>query len=126
DDALARRVIHHALPAHGVRNRSALGGVLSFGFDRDRVAAEDVEFALGKRLLIKLAAFSRWRDWIEHARIGNARLCVVGNQLVSIHSDADSRKWRPTLHDTSPRRDGRTTAAAPAAASRWAGARQQA
>jgi hypothetical protein len=40
--------------------------MLAFGLDGDRVAAEDVQLALGKRLLIELAALGGWRDWIEN------------------------------------------------------------
>ena len=101
DDPLARGVIHHALPADGVRDCAALSGVLSFRLDGDRVTAKDVELALGKRLLVKLTAFSRGCDWIEHTRVGNTRFRMVRNQLVPVRRDADSRKWRPTLHDTS-------------------------
>ena len=39
-DSLAGRVIDHTLAAHGVRDRAALRGVFSFGFDGDRVAGQ--------------------------------------------------------------------------------------
>ena len=57
DDALAGGVVDDALAAHRVGDGAALRGVLAFGLDGDRVAAEDVEFALGKGLLVELAAF---------------------------------------------------------------------
>ena len=113
DDALAGGVVDDALPADRVRDGAALGRVLAFGLDGDRVVAEDVELALGKRLLVELAAFSRRRDGIEDTGVGDARFGVVGNQLVPVGGDADSRKWRTTLHDTSPCRWGQHARRAP-------------
>ena len=100
DDALARRVVDDAFAAHGVRDRAALGRVLAFGLDGNRVVAEDVEFALGERLLVQLAAFGRRRDGIEDTGVGNARFGVVGNQLVAVGGDADSRITRSLFHRT--------------------------
>ncbi len=56
-NALPRCVVDDALAAHRVRYRTALRCVLAFGLDGNRVAAEDVQLAFGKGLLVKLAAF---------------------------------------------------------------------
>ena len=98
DNALARGVIHHALAAHGVGDRAALGGVFSLRFHGDRVLTKHVELALSKRLLIQLAALGRRRNGIEHAGLGDARFSVVGNQLVAVGGDSDSRVTRPGSH----------------------------
>ncbi|MEI9968990.1 MAG: hypothetical protein WDM87_10310 [Terracidiphilus sp.] len=57
-----------------MRNRSALGRVLSLGLNRDGVAAKNIQLALGIGLLEQLAAFSRRRDGVENAGVGDARL----------------------------------------------------
>ena len=57
DDALAGGVIDDTLAADGDRNGSALRRVLSLGFDRNCILAEDIQFAFSKRLLVQLAAF---------------------------------------------------------------------
>ena len=99
DDALAGGVVDDALAADRVRDRAALRGVLAFGFDGDRVAAEDVELALGERLLVQLAAFGRGRDRIEDAGVGDARFGVVGDELVAVGGDANPGVARPGLHE---------------------------
>ena len=77
DNALAGGEVDHPLAAHRVGNGAALGRVLAFGLNGDRVAAEDVQMALGIGLLEELAALRRRRNGIEHAGIGDARLGVV-------------------------------------------------
>ena len=104
DDALAGGVVDDALAADRVRDGAALRGVLAFGFDRDRVLAEDVEFALGECLLIQLAALGGRRDGIEDAGVGDTGLGVVGNQLVAVGGDADPGKTRSVLHQRPPQR----------------------
>ncbi len=90
-NALPRRVVDDTLAAHGVRNRTALGGVLAFGFDGNGVAAKDVELALGKRLLVELAAFCRGGYGVEDASIGDPGFSMVRNQLIAIGGDANPR-----------------------------------
>ncbi len=91
DDALARCVVDDALAAHRVRDRAALRGVLAFGLDGDRVAAEDVQLAFGEGLLVELAAFGRGRDRVEDAGVGNPGFSVVGNELVAVGGDTNPR-----------------------------------
>ncbi len=102
DDALARGVVDDALAADRVRDRAALGGVLAFGLDGDRVAAEDVQLAFGKRLLVQLAAFGRRRDGIEDAGVGDPGFGVVGNQLVAVGGDTDPRIAGSARHGRIP------------------------
>ena len=98
DDALAGGVIHHPFSGNRKCNRAALRGVLSLGFHCDGVVAEDVEFAFGKCLLKQLAALGRGRDGIEHTGIRDAGLGMVGNQLISVGSNANSRVGGPIGH----------------------------
>src|SRR5262245_2558565 len=72
-----------------MRDGAALGGVLTLSFDGNRVVAEDVQFAFGKRLLVQLAAFRRWRDRVEHTGVGDTCFSVVGNELVAVRGDTD-------------------------------------
>ena len=58
DHSLAGGEVDHALAADRVRNGSALGRVLAFGFNGDGVAAEDVQLAFGIGLLEKLRSDS--------------------------------------------------------------------
>ena len=103
NDALARGVIDDALSAHRMRDGAALCGVLAFGFDGDRVAAEDVELAFGKCLLVELSAFGRRCDGVEDAGIGDARFRMVGNELVAVGGDANPRIPGSARHDASLR-----------------------
>jgi hypothetical protein len=48
-----------------VRDGATLRSVLALGLDGDGVAAEDIQLAFRECLLIQLAAFSRWGDWIK-------------------------------------------------------------
>jgi hypothetical protein len=90
DHALAGGKVDHPLAAHRVGDGATLGGVLAFGLDGDGVAAKDVEVSLGVGLLEELAAFCRWGDRVEHAGVGDARLGVVGDELISVGGDPDS------------------------------------
>jgi hypothetical protein len=90
DDALAGGEVDHALAADGVGDGAALGRVLAFGLNGDGVVAEDVQVALGIGLLEELAALGGGGDGIEHAGVGDARLGVVGDELVSVCGDANA------------------------------------
>src|SRR5262245_42270624 len=74
-----------------MRDGAALGGVLSFGFDRNRVAPKDVELAVGQRLRVHLPALRGTRDLVEHSSVSDSRLGVVGDELVPVCCDADPR-----------------------------------
>src|SRR5262245_24234856 len=78
-------------------DRASLRGVFAFGFHGNRVPAEHVEIALGKRLLVQLAAFSGRSDGVEDPGIGNPRFGVVRNQLVAVRGHTDS--WVTRLFD---------------------------
>ncbi len=93
DDALAGREVDGALATGRKRNRPALRGVLPFCFDGELRAAEDVQPALGKGQLEVLAHLRRGRDRVEHAAVGDARLGVVGHELVAVGGDPDSGVW---------------------------------
>src|SRR5882762_4186480 len=81
-----------------MRNGAALRRVLPLGFDRDRVAAENVELTFRKRLLVQLASFSGGRDGIKHASVGDTRFRVVGDQLVAVGGDPNSGIPRLARH----------------------------
>ena len=99
DNALARGVVDDALAADGVGDGAALRRVFAFGLDGNRVAAEDVQLAFGESLLVQFAAFGRGGNRVEHAGVGDPSFGVIGNQLVSVSGDADSRVTRPRSHD---------------------------
>ena len=88
DDALARREVDHAPPAHRVGDRAALGRVLALGLDGQRVPAEDVQPPFRERLLVQLAPFGGGRDGVENPRVGDPRLGVVRDELVAVRRDA--------------------------------------
>jgi hypothetical protein len=100
DDALARREVDDAPAADRVGDGAALRRVLPLGLDRQGIAPEDVQPALGERLLVELSTLRRRRDRIEHTGIRDTGLRVVGNELVSIGRDADSGIPRPVAHGT--------------------------
>ena len=77
NDALPGSEVDHASPAHRVGDGAALGGVLSLGFDGQRVPAEHVQPALCEGLLVQLATFRRRGDRIEDPRVGNSSFRVV-------------------------------------------------
>src|SRR5207245_11425810 len=89
------------LADHGWRDGAALGGMLAFGFDGNGVAAEHVQLAFRKCLLIQLAAFSRGRDRIEDARVCDARFSVIGDELIAVGRYPDTRETRFLLHGPS-------------------------
>jgi hypothetical protein len=98
DHALAGRVVDDAFAAHRMRDGAALGRMLALGFHRDGVAAEDVQFALGERLLVKLSALGRWRDGIEHTGVADARFSVVRDQLGAVGRHPDPGVTRSHSH----------------------------
>ena len=82
--ALSGREIHHALAADRVSNCTALGRVLAFGLNRDRVVTKDVKMAFGIGLLKEFTALGRGSDGVENSRVGDARLGVIRDELVSV------------------------------------------
>jgi hypothetical protein len=108
DDALAGGVVDDPFAAHGVRDGSALGGVLAFGLDRNRAAAEHVQIAFSERLLVQLASLCRGSDRVEDAGVCYPRFGVVGNELVAVGGNPNARIPRLVLHATFllPRRPG--------------------
>ena len=98
DDALAGGEVDHALAADGVGDGAALGRVLAFGLDGDGVVAKDVQVALGIGLLEELAALGGGGDGIEHAGVGDARLGVVGDELVSVGGKTNAWITRSSGH----------------------------
>ena len=90
DHSLAGGEVDHALAANRVRNGAALGRVLAFRLNGDGVVAEDVQVALGIGLLEELAALGGRRNGIENAGIGDARLGVIRDQLVSVGGDPNA------------------------------------
>ena len=90
DHSLAGGEVDYALSADGVGNGATLGRVLAFSLNCDGVVSEDVQVAFGIGLLEELAALSGRGDGIKNAGIGNARLGVIGDELVSVCGDPDS------------------------------------
>src|ERR1035438_4514966 len=66
---------------------AALCRVCAFSLNGDGVVAEDLEMSFGIGLLEELSAFSGRGDGIEHAGIGDARLRVVRDELISVCSN---------------------------------------
>ena len=97
-DALAGRIVDDPLAADRVRDGAALGGMLPFRLDRNRVLAEDIQLAFGKSLLIQFAAFCGRRDGVKDAGVCDARFGVVRNELVPVGSDPDPRVARSQCH----------------------------
>jgi len=100
DDALARCEVDDALAADGVGDGATLGRVFAFGFNGDGVVAKDVEVSFGVGLLEELATLGGGRDGIEHAGVGNARLGVVGDELIAVCSNSDAWITRRNRHIT--------------------------
>jgi hypothetical protein len=96
DNALPGGKVHHALAAHRVGNRAALGRMLAFGLNRDRVVAKHIQVAFRIGLLEQLAALGRRRNRIEHAGVGDPRLGVVRDQLISVRGNSNS--WKACSH----------------------------
>jgi hypothetical protein len=84
DNALARGEVDHAFAADRMRNSAALGRVLAFRLNGYRIVAKDVEVAFGIGLLKQLAALGGGGDGVEHAGVGDTRLGVVRDELVSV------------------------------------------
>jgi hypothetical protein len=73
-----------------VGDGATLGRVLAFSLNGDGIVAEDVQVALGIGLLEELAALGGRRDGIKDAGVGDACLGVVGDELISICSNANA------------------------------------
>jgi hypothetical protein len=100
DDALAGGEVDHALAADGVGDGSALGRVFALGFNGDGVVAEDVQVALGIGLLEEFAALGGRRNGIEDAGVGDARLGVVGDKLISIGGNPNAWITSSNSHES--------------------------
>jgi hypothetical protein len=98
DNSLARRKIYDALAAHRVSDSSALRCVLALGFDSDGIMAKDIHLSFRVSLLVELATFRGRGDRIEDPRVGDASLCMIGNQLISVGCYADSGVPRLFTH----------------------------
>src|ERR1017187_6595589 len=79
---------------------TALGRVFTFRLDGDGVVTEDVEMSFGIGLLEELAALSGRRDGIEHAGIGDPRLSMVRDKLVSVCSDTNAWITHSNRHES--------------------------
>jgi hypothetical protein len=77
--------------------------VLALGLDRKGVAAEDVQTPFGEGLLEELAALRGRRDGVEDPGIREARLGVVGDELVAVRGDTNARKRGSDAMRTLPR-----------------------
>jgi hypothetical protein len=94
NDSLAGSEVDRALASDRERRGAALRSVFAFAFDGDLRAAENVQFPLRVGPLVNLAAFGRWRDGIEDAAVGDARLDVLRDELVPVASDCDAGVFR--------------------------------
>ncbi len=92
DHALTGGEVHHPLAADRMSNRAALGRVFALGFNGDGVVPEDVQVAFGIGLLKELAALRGRRDRIKNAGVGDARLGVIRDKLVSIGGNPNAGK----------------------------------
>src|ERR1700733_10397101 len=72
--------------------------MLAFRLNGNGVVAKHVQMPLGVGLLEQLAAFCRRRNGIEHAGVGDARLRVVGDKLVSICRNTNAWITRGSGH----------------------------
>ena len=88
DDSLPGGEVHGAAAGNGIGDRSALGGMLPFTFDGYFRFTKDAELALGVGLLVHLSHFGRRGDGVEDSPIRDARLGIVGNQLIAVGGDA--------------------------------------
>ncbi|MBV6516708.1 MAG: hypothetical protein HPKKFMNG_02396 [Planctomycetes bacterium] len=102
NQALTRGEVDHAPSGHGGGDGSALGGVLALGLDGDLLAAKHVQLSFGPGKLVILAHLGAGRDGVEHAGIGDARLGVVGNQLVAVGGEANAGEARFGFHGLTP------------------------
>src|SRR5262249_55235859 len=101
-DALSRGEVDDAIATDRIRDGAALGRVLAFGLDRDRIPAEYVEMAFGECLLIQFAAFGGRRDGIEDAGVRDARFGMVRDELVAVGGHPNPGKAR-LKHEGPPR-----------------------
>ena len=100
DDTLAGGEVDYALAADGVGNGATLGRVFAFRFNGNRIVAKDVQVAFGVGLLEQLATLSGGGDGVKHAGVGDARLGVVGDKLVSVCCDANAGIASSYCHKT--------------------------
>ena len=94
DDALTGGEVDDPVTCDRQGDGAALCGMFAFGFDGDPRVPEDVQLALGERLLVQLAHFRRRRDRVEHPSLGDPRLRVIRHELVAVRRDPDPRKAR--------------------------------
>ena len=99
DDALAGGEVDHPLAANRVGDGAALGRVLALSLDGNGVLPEDVQVAFSIGLLEELAALRGRRNRIEDAGVGDPRLGVVRDKLVSIRSNPNSGKTSSSSHE---------------------------
>jgi hypothetical protein len=99
DDALARGEVDYTLSADRVGDGATLGRMFAFGLNGDGVLPEDVQVAFGIGLLEELAALRRRRNGIEDTGVGDARLGVVGNELISICSNPNAGETSRSGHE---------------------------
>ena len=97
DDPLPGSEINDTLSCDRKGNRSSLGRVLTFCFNRNFGVAKDIELSLGKGLLEHFTHFGRGSNRVEDARIGQARFRVIGNQLIAVGRDPDAGILRSFL-----------------------------
>ena len=94
DDALAGGEVDGAAAGDGVGGGAALGGVFALGFDGDFLVAPDVQLPLREGLLIDLAALGGRRDRVKYAALGDARLDVLGDEVIAVAGDAEAGVFR--------------------------------
>jgi hypothetical protein len=68
--------------------------VLALALDGDFLVAPHIQLPLRERLLIKLAALGRWRDGIKHPALRDARLHMLGHQVIATARHGDARILR--------------------------------
>ena len=100
DDSLAGGEVDDALAADGVGDGATLSGVLAFSLNGDGVVAKDVEMAFGVGLLEEFAALGGGGDGIKHAGVGDTRLSVVGDELVSVCRNTNAWITRSSGHES--------------------------
>src|SRR5438552_18425625 len=81
-----------------MRDRAALGGMFPLRLDGDRVLTKDVELAFREGLLIQLTALGGRRNRIEHTGFSNACFGVVGDELIAVSGNPDTRVARSGSH----------------------------
>jgi len=81
-----------------MRDRAALGRVFALGLDGDRIVSENIQMAFSIGLLEEFSAFGLGRDRIKNASLGNPRLGMVRDELISICSNPNSGKTSSNRH----------------------------